>query len=135
MSNLVFDFADTARVIQELPPEEQQVMSMNGWPFAAKPKIPYQRKFKVNLFGMKWYLNTGQTALDETTDTKFNAGRLLTFYRQHRLWDSFLITHQYLGSIRVRFAAPVTIPAGIPQASGLIEDFEVNLIEHNPSYT
>lgn len=135
MSNQSFDFADTARVIQELPPQESPVITMNGWPFAVKPKTPYQRTFKVKLNGLRWYLNVGGTALDETTDTKFNAGRLLTFYRTHRLWDSFLITTQYLGTVRVRFNKPVTIPEGIPDSGGYIDQFEVELIEHQPSYT
>lgn len=134
MSNQTFDFCDTSRVAEELPPQEQPMMSMNGWPFTSKPKVPYQREFKVKLHGMKWYLNVGGTALDVTTDTKKNAGRLLAFYRDHRLWDSFLYNHEYLGIVRVRFAKPVTVPAGIGDTGGKTEAIEVSLIEHNPSF-
>lgn len=109
-------------------------MSMNGWPFTAKPKVPYQREFKVTLQGLRWYLNVGGTALDETTDTKKNVGRLLRFYRDHRLWDSFLYNHEYLGAIRVRFSKPVTVPKGLGDTGGKLDSIEVNLIEHNPSF-
>jgi hypothetical protein len=71
MSNQVFDFCDTSRVIEEIPPEDQTASSMNGWDFTAKPKIPYRRTFKVALHGMRWYLATGGASLDITTDTNF----------------------------------------------------------------
>jgi hypothetical protein len=132
MSNLVFDFCDTARVAEEMPPEEQTITSMNGWDFAARPKVPYRRKFKVSLYGLRWYLNVAGTALDLTTNTKFNAGLLLDFYKTHRLWDSFLYNHEYLGQIRVRFNKPVQIPAGA--AGGRIENVDIELVEHSPSY-
>lgn len=134
MSNLNFDFCDTSRVIQEIPPDDQQIQTMNGWDFASKPKIPYRRKFKTKLFGMVWYMNTLGTALDITTDLKHNAGKLLEFYRNHRLWDSFLINHEYLGQIRVRFSKPVIIPEAKPDTGGHIDEFEIELIEYNPSY-
>jgi hypothetical protein len=134
MSNQTFDFCNTSRVAVELPPEEPQVKSMNGWTFVAKPKVPYQRQFKVTLTGMKWILTASGNALDTTTTPTVNAGRLLDFYRFHRMWDSFLYQHEYLGIIRVRFAKPLQIPEGIQNAGGKIDAFEVELIEHNPSY-
>lgn len=130
-----FDFCTGSRVIEELPPEEPTIISMNGWDFAAKPKVPYRREFKVSLMGMRWYLNSGGTALDITTDPTNNAGRLLQFYRDNRMWDNFTLAHEYLGSIQVRFNKPVQIPAGLPDSFGRIDRFEVSLIEYNPSYT
>lgn len=134
MSNQTFDFCNTSRVAEELPPQEQPTMSMNGWPFTSKPKVPYQREFKVTLDGLKWYLNVGGTALDETTDTTRNVGRLLRFYRDHRLWDSFLYNHEYLGIIRVRFSKPVTVPKAKGDTGGKLDSVEVNLVEHSPVF-
>jgi hypothetical protein len=134
VSNQVFDFCDDARVIEEIPPEEQTVTSMNGWDFSAKPKVPYRREFAVKLYGLIWYLNATGAYLDEATDTKHNVGKLLKFYRDHRMWDSFLINHEYLGQIRVRFNKPLRIPAGIPNAGGKLDELEVSLIEHSPTY-
>lgn len=268
MSSLTFDFCDTTRVIQEIPPDERPVMSMNGWPYNPRPKTPYQRTFKAKLFGLRWFMSTngpnlfpgliptqtnetaptsytptvttsgfpsaasvtltatdtavsGQTytigaveagktykvtvdvttvgggvrmrigygatpskylnqvlsngiqqytfvadgfrnnvqvfienttgtggwvlntvsinaqnslGLDTTTSPTINAGRLLDFYRQHRTWDSFYLNHEYLGVIRVRFSKPVVIPEGKEDSVGLIEPFDIELIEHNPSY-
>lgn len=134
MSNQVFDFCDTSRVIVEVPPQEQQVISMNGWDFSAKPKVPYRREFKTTLYGMRWYLNGAGTALDVATDPTHNIGRLLQFYRDHRMWDSFLINHEYLGQIRVRFNKPVSPPEGLPDAGGRLDGLEVILLEHSPSW-
>lgn len=134
MSNLVFDFCSTSRVIEEMPPEEPSMASMNGWDFTAKPKIPYRREFKVRLDGMTWYLNDAANALDITTDPTHNAGKLLDFYKAHRMWDSFLFNHEYAGQIRVRFSKPVMIPAGLPDTGGYLDSLEVNLLEHSPSF-
>lgn len=58
MSNLVFDFCTHHRVIEEIPPDDPQIMSMNGWDFSAKPKIPYRRTFKTTLNGMQWFMQS-----------------------------------------------------------------------------
>lgn len=61
MSNLVFDFCSSQRTFEEIPPDDPVVTSMNGWDFAAKPKIPFRRVFKGTLYGMVWCLtSTGQ---------------------------------------------------------------------------
>ena len=273
MSNLIFDFCKTSRVIEEIPPDDPIVTSMNGWDFAAKPKTPFRRTFKITLNGMQWFLTTatrllyagevvvngsfsdstqwnltnytisdgfltsglttGNNAYQDTGTTTVvgdvydicvvvkdagsgtvgvslgiaaantaymgtttlttgenkltavvnnsagnlritfttsstatkptiihsvsirkrlglatnyipidplgyptrNAGRLLEFYQAHRLWDSFIIWHEYLGSIRVRFNKPIRLPAGKPDSNGLCDPIEVELIEHSPSYT
>lgn len=130
-----FDFADTKRVIQELPPEETSAVSFNGWDFTSKPAVPYRRTFSVTLNGMRWYLNTAGTALDVTTNPKFNAGRLLDFYRSNRMWDVFTVNHEYLGNLVCRFSTAVTIPKAIPSSNGLIESFDVRLLHYNPAFS
>jgi hypothetical protein len=84
---------------------------------------------------MRWYLNTAGTALDLTTNPTRNAGRLLNFYKSNRTWDVFTFQHEYMGVIVCRFEKPVTIPEGLPNSGGLIGEFEVNLIQHNTSWT
>lgn len=129
-----FDFAPNSRVIIEMPPEEKTATSFNGWDFTAKPVVPYRAKFRVQLHGMRWYLNAGGTALDITTDPTINAGRLRQFYKDNRLWDNFSFAHEYLGTITCRFAEPVNIPPAIGNSRGLIPMFEVVLLHHNPGY-
>jgi hypothetical protein len=127
-----FDFAPNSHVAEEIPPEEAAATSMNGWEFTAKPSTPYRRKFKLTISGMRWRM--GGAGLDVTTDPTMNAGRLLQFYQARRKWDTFTYNHEYLGTITCRFSEPLAIPKAIPNSNGLIPDFEVILIHHNPGY-
>lgn len=130
----VFDFVPNTHVAEEIPPDEPTATTMNGWDFVAKPSVPYRRKFKVTLSGMRWYLNRAQNSLDVTKDSLNNAGRLLAFYQQNRKWDTFIYHHEYLGAITCRFNAPVTIPKAMPNSNGLVPDFEIELVHHNPGW-
>jgi len=129
-----FDFCDTSRVIQEIPPEPTNMPTFNGWEFSSKPQNPYRRTFTCKLHGLRWYLNSAGSALDVTTNPKFNAGRLLDFYRANQTWDTFTLVHEYLGTLQVKFKAPVVIPPAISNSDGLVPEFELQLIHSNPSY-
>lgn len=130
----VFDFCKTSRVIKEVAPDEPASVNMNGWDFTGKPADPYRRKFTVKLHGMYWYMDEPMHRLDLTTDPIHNAGRLLQFYRTHRLFEPFILNHEYLGRITCRFQVPVNIEPAMAESGGLIEAFEVSLIHHNPGY-
>lgn len=127
-----FDFAPNSHVAEEIPPEELDAVSMNGWEFVAKPSVPYRPTFKLTMGGMRWRKSGG--SLDVSTDPLLNAGRLLFFYKQNRRHGVFTYAHEYLGTINCRFAAPVVIPKALPNSNGLIADFELSLIQHNPGY-
>jgi hypothetical protein len=49
-----FSFCPASLVAETLPPEPAQGVSMNGWAFTSKPRIPFQKKFKVTLHGLRW---------------------------------------------------------------------------------
>ena len=49
-----FSFSPNSLVPETLPPEPVQGVSLGGWAFVSKPNIPFQRKFKVTLHGMRW---------------------------------------------------------------------------------
>ena len=100
--------------------------------FTSKPTQPLQRKFKVTLSGLVWYLGSG---LDTTTDPSHNAGRLEQFYQANRLWDSFTYTHEFYGDLTCRFAAQVLIPKALPDSGGLLVPLEITLIHANPAYS
>lgn len=130
----VFDFCPKYMVPRTKPPSSDvKGMSMNGWFFSAKPKVPYQKTFVVRLQGMRWYL-ASNGLFDVLTDRLYNARCLELFYQQNGMWDNFEFKHPHLGKMQVRFAAPVEIPEAIPNSGGLIDGFEVQLIEHNPGY-
>lgn len=127
-----FDFCPNSHVAEELPPEEPKVTSFNGWDFTARPVVPYRPKFKVTLDGLYWYVSEG--LLDVTTDAQHNAGRLLNFYKEHRLWKTFTYNHEYYGEIVCRFDVPVILPKALPDSGGLLPSVEITLIQHSPGY-
>jgi hypothetical protein len=66
---------------------------------------------------------------NSTTDPQRNARALELFYDTHEQWDPFVYTHPHLGRLWVRFAAPVNVPAAAPNSGGLIEAFEIELVD------
>lgn len=129
-----FNFCPNSLVPATLPRENTSYMSMNGWTFSSRPTTPYQKKFRVKLFGLRWYLNSATGLFDNTTDPTLNAKALEEFYERHETWSPFNWTHPHLGPIVCRFANPVTVPEATVNSGGLIEPVEITLIHHNPGY-
>jgi len=130
-----FDFCPSRNVPETLPREApQSTMSLGGWQFSSRPTTPYQKKIKLTLHGLRWYLD-GNDLYDALTNPKFNARALEIFYEQHETWSPFILKHQHFGDMTVRFASPVTVPAAEAMSGGFIKPVEVNFIHHNPGYT
>lgn len=129
-----FNFCPTSLVAETLPPEPTSVSSMNGWVFTSKPKVPFLKKFRVTLHGLRWFLNTNGTYNTISQPTS-NARLLEEFYQVNGAWDHFAWTHPHLGYMFCRFAEPVTVPAAKPDSGGLLEPLEITLVQHNPGYT
>jgi hypothetical protein len=128
----IFDFAKDSRVIVEVSPDEPAPINFNGWDFATSSTHPYRRSFEVKLYGMRWYLGNG--TLDLTQNPELNIGRLLAFYREHRLSKPFLLHHEYLGAIECKFKAKLDPKEAIPNSDGLVDVIELSLIHSNPRY-
>jgi len=128
-----FNFCPERYVPETLPRDPVSGMSMNGWNFSARPTTPYQRRFKLTLFGLRWYLN-GAGRWDVTTDPFFNARRLEEFYEAHETWNPFHFEHQHFGPLVCRFSAAVVIPKGEVNSGGQIAPVEIQLVHHNPGY-
>jgi hypothetical protein len=133
MAEFNFDFCIGSRVAEIIAPEEPGIRDYNGWDYAPRPTLPYRRKFKVTLEGLRWYYLDNGT-IDYATNPERNAGVLEAFYEEHRKWKPFNFTHERLGSLELRFEAPLSIPKALPDSGGLIEALEVMMIHHNPSY-
>lgn len=130
-----FNFCPNYQVAETLPPEPQQIQSMNGWAFSSRPAVPYQRKFKLTLHGLRWLLNSDGT-YDETTTVTLNARVLEKFYQARGTWDTFTWRHPHLGvDLVCRFASALAVPASIENSNGLLNPLEVTLIEHNPGFS
>lgn len=128
-----FNFCPKSLVPETLHREAPTVMTMGGWTFSAKPTTPHQKKFRVMLHGLRWYLNNDGT-YDATTEVTTNAKALEEFYEAHETWRPFNWVHPHLGSIVCRFAAPVNIGAAISNSGGFLDPVEITLIHHNPGY-
>ena len=130
----VFTFAPERNVPVTLPRDGgATVVSLNGWQFSSRPTTPYQKRFRVTLYGMRWYLQPGGL-FDTTTNPHFNARALEAFYEEHEQWKPFTFPHQHFGSLECRFAAPLAVPESIKDSNGLIAPFEIQLIHHNPGF-
>jgi hypothetical protein len=129
-----FNFCPNSLVPVTLPPDVQQGMSMNGWQFTGRPTVPYQKRFKVMLHGLRWYTHPNSGHFNPTANPTINARALEIFYEKHGVWSAFKWMHPHYGEQVVRFFNTVTVPEGIPDSGGLINPVEINLIQHNPGY-
>lgn len=129
-----FNFSPFRNVPETIPPEPMSGLTMNGWQFSSKPNIPYQKRFRIKLYGLRWYTVVGTELYDETTNPNFNARLLELFYQRHQTWNPFIFPHQHIGNLTCRFTAPLMLPAAPQGANGWLEGVEINLIHHNPGY-
>lgn len=133
MAEFNFDFCLNSRVAEIIAPDEPTIRDYNGWDYTPKPPMPYRRRFKVILEGLRWYyLDNGN--IDYATNVGQNAGVLETFYEGHRKYKPFNFDHERLGVLELRFDAPLSIPKALPDSGGLLAALEVQMIHHNPSY-
>ena len=99
-----------------------------GWSFATKPNAPVQRTFVLNFQGMRYITSPGGSR-DLLTDPQLNMGRMEDFFQRHRLYQPFFYDHPFWGRQRVRFQRPIEVPRGVVGGSGVLQAFDVNLIE------
>lgn len=134
MSVELFNFCPERNVPVTLPREPAaSIMTMGAWQFSSRPTTPYQRRFRVTLHGLTWYLNADGT-FDSTTNANFNARALERFYERHETWKPFTFRHQHFGDILCRFNAALEVPAGVRNSGGRCDPVDVMLIQHNPGY-
>lgn len=99
-----------------------------SYQFDAPPVGPDQRIFTLNFESMVRLLDSSG-AMDITTMREVNAGALLRFYEDHRLYKPFYYPHPWLGQIIVKFNTALELPKGIKNGNGWTEAFSVELIE------
>jgi hypothetical protein len=129
-----FEFCPNRMVPETLARDTPDGMSLGGWQFTARPTTPFQRRFRITLYGLKWFLDPETDEYDIVEEPEFNARLLELFYQAHETWNPFIFPHPHLGDIVVRFLSPVSVPKGIKDGGGLIDAFEITLVEHNPGY-
>lgn len=101
----------------------------NAYQYAAEPRSPVdQRTFRLSFKTMKYFTN-GAGQIDLTNSPIINLGLLDKFYRDHRMWKSFIYPHPVYGNVVCRFKRPLSIPQGIEGGQGAVQGFSVELIE------
>jgi len=117
------------RVMTKYPSNGQQIKFGNNYTFAAEPDAPVDRTFVLKFQGFKYFLDE-EGAIDVVTNAAVNnVGTLEAFYQVHQLWKSFVYPHAILGNTTCKFKTPLEIPHGMPGGGGLVEAFDINMIE------
>tara|TARA_Y100001933_G_C18722115_1_gene447897 strand:+ start:230 stop:634 length:405 start_codon:yes stop_codon:yes gene_type:complete len=115
------------------PNEGTQIQYGNSYTFASKPTSPSQRRFKLDMLGIQYFLDENDEILggDAEIDAPFayerNAKRLEEFYLAHKQWKSFLFNHPVWGQLEVRFGKPLELPKTV--GNGVLGAFNIELLE------
>lgn len=133
MAEFNFDFCPNTRVAETIAPEETSIRDFNGWDYTPRPVLPYRRRFRITLEGLRWYFNSNGT-IDYVTDIEHNAGVLESFYTDHRKHKPWNFQHEWLGLLELRFDNPLSVPKAEADSYGLLEPLEIQAIHHNPTY-
>lgn len=110
------------------PESGVRVQMGGGYLFNAAPDSPDQRTFKLAFEGMKYYVDSLGEA-DETIEPTKNMKAISEFYRAHRMHVTFLYDHPVYGLLEVKFNKPLVEPKGKKGGSGVVEAFEIELLE------
>jgi hypothetical protein len=128
MSNLYFDFPyHTQRTAY--PDSTIHVQMGKGWVYPIKPNAPDQRIITLTFPGMQYFVNPTTGLVDHSVNSQRNLAALEDFYQQVLGWDTFTYSHPVYGAMTVRFNKPLQPGQGIPNGNGLVQAFDVELIE------
>lgn len=100
----------------------------NSYVFVAPPTDPDQRTFVLYYPTMKFYTDANGL-LTDTIYPQYNMLAFIKFYAAHKLHKSFRFNHPVHGLMQVKFNKPFTEPKGLPNGTGAVEAFSVELIE------
>jgi hypothetical protein len=96
--------------------------------FTATPDSPDQRMFKLGFQAMQFFTDS-DGSLNSATEPAINMKRLIDFYQTHKLHKSFNYNHPVYGIVEVKFNKPLPEPKGAGFGYGVVEAFEVELVE------
>lgn len=112
----------------EYPESGQRMQLGNSYQFDVLPEAPDQRIFTLTLRGMAYFTDANDVISTLLSPWR-NMKVLEDFYNTHKRAKVFDLAHPVYGTVKCKFAEPLTIPSGIDGGSGVLEDFEVKLIE------
>lgn len=110
------------------PESGTRIQLGNSYTFTAPPPAPDQRIFRLTLGGMQYFVNENGT-INTTTSASRNMAVLEAFYNEHKLYLPFDFIHPVSGLVVCKFNRPLEIPQGMPGGNGVLESFELELLE------
>lgn len=110
------------------PDSGSRIQLGNSYVYTSPPPAPDQRVFRLTLAGMQYFV-TPEGVIDLFTSTSRNMAVLELFYNDHKLYLPFDFNHPVLGLVSCKFNRPLEIPQGMPGGNGVLESFELELIE------
>lgn len=99
-----------------------------SYTFTATPDSPDQRIFKLGFDAMKFFTDESDNVINDVVP-EINMKNLIDFYHEHKLHKTFNYTHPVYGVLVVKFAKPLPEPKGIVGGTGVVEGFEIELVE------
>lgn len=112
----------------ENPESGTRIQLGNSYVFSAPSSDPDQRTIKLGFSGMQFFWDLNDE-LDSTIQPLRNMLNLINFYKSHKLNKSFLYNHAVHGQMEVKFSKPLKEPSVVTGSKGVVEDFEVELLE------
>lgn len=125
----VFNFPFHERETQ-YPKSGSEVQFGKGWTFTSAPSQPFSREFTLTFRGMTYYESTDPAVrVKSTVYPGNNMSTMETFYQRHELWKEFWFYHPTYGYTKCRFKEPLKVPKGLPGRGGMVDEFNVVLVE------
>jgi hypothetical protein len=133
------------RVETRNPESGFRIQFGNSWSAAIAPTAPDQRVFVLHFEGFKYYVYydgpsayvddgsviEGQSNTRDARKYQYvnNFQALRNFYADHKLHKQFDYIHPIYGNLVCRFNKPLIEPKGLPDGLGVVEPFQIELIE------
>lgn len=100
-----------------------------GYQYAAEPRGPDQRVFKLK-FPTLIYFTNSNGGINSTFKNEINLASLEAFYNAHKMWLRFIYPHPVYGDVIATFNKGLIIPEGIIGGGGAVTGFGIELLEH-----
>lgn len=112
----------------EYPESGSRIQLGGGYIFSSPPNGPDLRRFTLN-FPVMFYYTDSNGDLDFTERPELNMGLMEEFYKEHKLYKTFIYPHPKYGDTLVQFHSALKIPEGIKGGNGALKELTIELVE------
>jgi hypothetical protein len=112
----------------KFPDDQARMRFGRNFVYASDPVIPLQRTFYLKLSGIQWTTDGTGAAIVGPVVTR-DALTLYNFYLTHRLGVTFDYPVPGFTTVKARFSTPLELPEAEVGGTGVLPEFEIELIE------